>query len=179
MVLKPEPIFKAFESLNIDRKDKKTRIVYMSPQGAVLTQEKLKELSELDSIVVLCGRYKGVDQRVLDEWIDEEISIGDYVLSGGEIPSLVLIDGVSRLVPGVLGNAESAASDSFQLDLLDHPTYTRPANWKGFSVPEVLLNGNHKEIEEWRLNKSIQKTEKCRKDLYLKYLENVEGSNNE
>ena len=179
MVLKPEPIFRAFESLKIDRKDTKTRLVYMSPQGAALTQEKLKELAALNTIVVLCGRYKGVDQRVIDNWIDEEISIGDYVLSGGEIPSLVLVDGVSRLVPGVLGNAESAASDSFHSSLLDYPAYTRPANWQGLPVPEVLLNGNHKKIEEWRLNKSLQKTELCRNDLYMKYLDNIEENKNE
>lgn len=179
MVLKPEPIFEAFESLSLDRNDPKIRTIYMSPQGTRLTQEKLSELAELETVVILCGRYKGVDQRVIDTWIDEEISIGDYVLSGGEIPALVMIDGMSRLVPGVLGNSESTSSDTFHSLLLDYPAYTRPAQWKGQSVPEVLMQGNHKEINEWRLKKSIQKTEQCRNDLYVKYLEKAEGEKNE
>ena len=179
MVLKPEPIFEAFESLSLDRNDPKIRTIYMSPQGTRLTQEKLSELAELETVVILCGRYKGVDQRVIDTWIDEEISIGDYVLSGGEGPALVMIDGMSRLVPGVLGNSESTSSDTFHSLLLDYPAYTRTAQWKGQSVPEVLMQGNHKEINEWRLKKSIQKTEQCRNDLYVKYLEKAEGEKNE
>ena len=175
MVLKPEPIDKAFESLRLNQEDRKTKIIYMSPQGNPLNQGKLKELAQLDTLVILCGRYKGVDQRVLDMWVDEEISIGDYVLSGGELPALVVIDGVARLIAGVLGNSESAATDTFHSNLLDCPTYTRPAVWQGLPVPEVLLQGNHHKIAEWRRQKSIQKTAQCRNDLYVKFLEKSGG----
>lgn len=179
MVLKPEPIFKAFESLQLNREDNKTKIVYMSPQGSKLNQQKLEELVGLDTLVILCGRYKGVDQRVIDTWIDEEISIGDYVLSGGEIPALVMIDGIARLISGVLGNTDSMLTDTFHANLLDYPTYTRPTEWKGLSVPEVLLHGNHQKIAEWRLEKSIQKTAQKRNDLYLKYIAEVKENKNE
>jgi tRNA (guanine37-N1)-methyltransferase len=179
MVLKPEPIFRAFESLQIDRTDTTSRILFMSPQGIRLTQEKLNEFVTLKTITILCGRYKGVDQRVIDTWIDEEISIGDYVISGGEFAALVVIDGITRLIPGVLGNAESAATDTFQTDLLDYPIYTRPAVWGGLSVPDVLLQGDHKKIAEWRLQQSIQKTAQQRRDLYNKYLEKAGENKNE
>jgi tRNA (guanine37-N1)-methyltransferase len=179
MVMMPEPIDKAFGALPVSKGDKRTRFVYMSPTGNPLNQKKLEELKELDNLIVLCGRYKGVDQRVLDTWIDEEISIGDYVLSGGEIPALVLIDGISRLVTGVLGNKLSPETDSFSSGLLGYPAYTRPAEWKGKEVPEILLSGKHKEIAEWRLKKSEEKTESVRKDLFEKYLIEIEGKKDE
>ncbi len=179
MVMIPEPIDKALKSLPVKKGEKKSRFVYMSPMGGPLDQKKLEELKELDNLVVLCGRYKGVDQRVLDSWIDEEISIGDYVLSGGEIPALVLIDGVSRLVAGVLGNSLSPGTDSFSSGLLGYPSYTRPADWNGKEVPEILLSGRHKDIAEWRLRKSEEKTESVRKDLFEKYLIEIEGKKNE
>lgn len=179
MVMRVDPIARAFESLPVKKGDEKTRFIYTSPQGKPLTQEKLNDLSQYENIVLLCGRYRGVDQRVLDSLIDEEISIGDYVLSGGEIPALVIIDGVSRLVPGVLGNSESAEIDSFQTWLFDHPVYTKPEEWKGMKVPEVLLSGNHRLIEEWRQEKAIKKTAGNRKDLYERYLAQSEVKNNE
>ncbi len=179
MVMKPEPILKAFDSLPVKKGDGDTRILFMSPQGKPLTQKRLGELSNYKKIVILCGRYKGVDQRVLDVLADEEISIGDYVLSGGEIPALVVIDGIARLIPGVLGNAESAETDTFQSNLLDYPTYTRPEVCQGLSVPEVLLSGNHKKIAEWRLEQSKAKTKKSRQDLFKKYIAQLEEKNNE
>jgi len=179
MVMKPEPIYKACESLPVKRGEDKTKFIFMSPQGATLTQEKAASLTQYENIVILCGRYKGVDQRVIDTCVDEEISIGDYVLSGGELPALVLIESISRLIPGVLGNAESAGNDSFQSFLLDCPVYTRPDDWRGMKVPEVLISGNHKKIAEWRLEQSIEKTLRIRKDLYDKYIAQSEVRKNE
>lgn len=179
MVMRVDPIARAFDSLPVKKGEKKTKFIYTSPQGKQLTQNKLNELAQYDDIVLLCGRYRGVDQRVLDTLIDEEISVGDYVLSGGEIPALVIIDGVSRLIPGVLGNSESAVIDSFQSKLFDHPVYTKPEDWQGMKVPDVLLSGNHKLIEEWRLEKAIKKTARNRKDLYEQYLAQSEVKNNE
>ena len=142
----------------------------MSPKGKTLTQEKVKQLSSYDNICILCGHYEGVDQRVLDEYIDEEISIGDYVLTGGEIPALCIIDSVSRNIKGVLGKEDSSEFDSFSEGiegLLEHPQYTRPREYRGMKVPEVLLNGNHAEIEKWRLSERQKRTFKRRKDLLL------------
>ncbi len=176
MVLKPEPIARAIESIEID-KTKNTRSVYMSPRGEPLTQKKLEYLKEFDNLVILCGRYKGVDQRIVDSYIDEDISIGDYVLSGGEIPALVLIDGVTRLIPGVLGNIKSSETDSFTTGLLGYPTYTRPVDWEGKEVPEILLSGDHAKIAKWRLEECIRKTAEKRKDLLEKYLLEIEDRN--
>ena len=145
MVMMPDPIFGALE--HIGAKGKK--IIYMSPRGKVLDEEKVKELSQLEDLVILCGHYEGVDQRVLDYWDAEEVSIGDYVLTGGELPAMVLIDSVARLLPGVLGNENSAMEESIYSGLLEHPQYTQPREYEGMPVPEVLLNGNHKLIEEW------------------------------
>ncbi len=179
MVLMAEPICKAFESLDINRESKRVRTLFMSPQGKRLDQAKLKKLSQYETLVILCGRYKGVDQRVIDMLIDEEVSVGDYVLSGGEIPALVIIDGVSRLIDGVLGNAESAATDTFHAQLLDCPVFTRPATWRGISVPDVLVGGNHKDIAKWRNEMSMKTTAHVRNDLYVKFLESTEGKSNE
>jgi len=163
MILKVEPIDKAIKDLiKKDKKGTKRKIILLSPQGKVLTQEKVKELSGLDHLILIAGHYEGVDQRVIDHLIDEELSIGDYVLTGGEIPAMVVVDSVVRLLPNVL-EKEVTENESFSRgDILDYPQYTQPRNYKGWKVPEVLLSGNHKEIEKWRKEKALEKT-KARK----------------
>ena len=145
---------------------KSARIVYLSPQGACLTQERIKALSKTAGLILLCGRYKGIDQRVIDAYVDEEISIGDYVLSGGEIPAMVLIDSIARLLPDSLNTPASAMGDSFYDGLLDHPHYTRPAVLEnGCAVPEVLLSGDHQKIKNWKQQQRLQQTFEKRSDL--------------
>ena len=151
-------------------KHKNSRVIYMSPQGSVLTAQKSRELAQQEHLVILCGRYGGVDQRILNKYVDEEISIGDYVISGGELGALVVIDAVSRFIPGVLGHADSADKDSFSEGLLEHPNFTRPRQWQEQEVPEVLLSGNHKLIEEWKVKVSALVTMKKRPDLFKDYL---------
>lgn len=163
MVMKPEPIFRAFDALR--EKSESFRAVFMTPQGKVLKQKKVVELAGESHLVLLCGHYEGVDERVREALIDEEISIGDYVLTGGEPAALVLIDAVARFVPGVLGNAQSLESESFTGDRLDYPQYTRPRVFRGMEVPQVLLSGNHKRIAEWRDEQSLLRTQKNRPDL--------------
>lgn len=170
MVLKPEPLFEAIE-FAIKEFPEKPYIVFPSPQGTVFTQQKARELAQKKNLIFICGRYKGIDQRVVDTFVDEEISIGDYIISGGELASLVIIDAIVRLQPGVLNHIESAETDSFSDYLFDAPYYTRPEEYRGLKVPEVLLSGNHRRIEEWRLQKRIEKTRRVRPDLYEKYLE--------
>ncbi|HEY0385787.1 MAG TPA: tRNA (guanosine(37)-N1)-methyltransferase TrmD [Pyrinomonadaceae bacterium] len=169
MVLKPEPIFAAVENLTgaSARKDyaEKTRVVLLSPQGRVLTQGLAAELAAAEHIVLICGRYEGVDERVAQFLVTDEISIGDYVLSGGEAAALVLVDAVVRLVPGALGSETSALNESFSEGILDYPHYTRPPEFRGMSVPEVLLSGHHGEIERWRREQALKKTERNRPDL--------------
>lgn len=164
MVMTPQPLFDCFDAV-IGSADTKPHCVYMSAQGKTLTHDKAAELSTLDRLVILCGHYEGIDQRVIDTYIDEEISVGDYVLTGGELPAMVLMDCLSRYVPGVLGKSESAMDESFSNGLLEYPQYTRPADFRGMKVPEVLLSGNHAKIEEWRLSQSIKKTKEVRPDL--------------
>ena len=142
-----------------------TRVIYMSPQGRKLSQSVVRDLSRADSFIVVSGRYEGIDERFISKYIDEEISLGDYVLSGGELPSMVLIDAVSRLIPGVLGDYSSAEQDSFYDEILDYPQYTRPESIEGMDVPEVLLSGNHESIRRWRLSQSLGKTFTKRPDL--------------
>jgi len=179
MVLKPEPLFSCLRTLlGIDTRrpagplPDETRpaghheIVYLTPDGEVLDQSIANSLSLADRLILIAGHYKGIDQRVRDRFVTREISIGDYVLSGGELPALVLADAVVRLLPGVLGDASSALTDSFQDGLLDAPVYTRPAVFEGLAVPEVLLSGNHDEIERWRDEQRIEKTKKRRPDLH-------------
>lgn len=154
MVLKPEPLFKAIETISLGA-EQKPHVVFLTPQGKTYSQQKAEELSSKHShIILICGRYEGVDQRVRDKLVDEEISIGEYVLSGGEIPAMVLIDSVSRLIPGVIQNEEFNTRESYSNPEnraeLDHPQYTRPENFRDMGVPQVLLSGNHKEIEKWR-----------------------------
>jgi len=170
MVLKPEPIFAAVKDLTgcADRAEypAQTRVVLLSPQGRVFTQEVAQDLSKNAShIVLICGRYEGIDERVVDALATDEISIGDYVLSGGEPAALVVIDAVVRLLPGALGNESSATNESFSEGLLDHPQYTRPTEFSGLSVPDVLLTGNHAEIARWRREAARRKTERNRPDL--------------
>jgi tRNA (guanine37-N1)-methyltransferase len=162
MVMAAEPIFDAVESLGSGER----RLLLLSPAGRRLDQALVRELADEQWLVMICGRYEGVDERVVDGLEAEEISIGDYVLSGGEVPALVLLEAVSRLVPGVIGNAESLEGESFELEgLLDHPHYTRPREFRGMEVPEVLLSGNHAAIEAWRRDSAERKTRRNRPDL--------------
>lgn len=160
MVMKADVVYDAYKSLNIT----KAKVIYMSPQGKVLNQSKVQALAEEEHIILLCGHYEGIDQRVLDEIVDEEISIGDYVLTGGEIPAMVLIDSVSRYVDGVI-KKESTKEESFSNGLLEYPQYTRPETFLNSKVPEVLLSGNHQNIEKWRRQKSLENTYKKRPEL--------------
>ena len=146
-----------------------TRTVYLTPQGRTFTQEIAAELAKEQDLILLCGHYEGIDERALEEIVTDEISIGDYVLTGGELPALVLIDAVSRLIPGVLHNENSAETDSFQDGLLEYPQYTRPEVWRGKAVPPILLSGDHARVDEWRLLKSLERTAKRRPDLYAQY----------
>ena len=166
MVLKPEPLAKCLRNLKKERKYNK--IIYMSPDGQELNQKLSNNLSQLENIIVICGRYKGIDQRIRDLFVDLEVSIGEYVVSGGELPAAILCDTIIRLIPGVMNDETSALLDSFQDNLLAPPVYTRPANWEGNLVPEVLLSGNEKEINKWREEKSIYLTEKRKKDKNIK-----------
>ncbi len=165
MVMMAQPICDAFDSL---KTSKNTLRLYMSPKGRKLTQSLVRELSGYDHLVLLCGHYEGVDQRALDLNIDMEVSIGDYVLTGGELPAMVLIDAVSRYIPDVLGSNESTVDESFSENLLEYPQYTRPQNFRGLEVPEVLISGNHQKIEEWRKKLKLEVTAKNRPDLLKK-----------
>ena len=176
MVMKPEPMFRAVEEIDAERgavreAGKKAgavaerAVVLMTPQGRKFSHAEAARLSRMERIIVLCGRYEGVDERVAEALVTDEISIGDYVLTGGELPALVVIDAVVRLVPGVVGDDQSVANDSFVEGLLDFPHYTRPADFRGLKVPDVLLSGHHKEIERWRREEQRLRTEKRRPDL--------------
>lgn len=165
MVMTPQPIHDAINAVDPERKAFR---IYMSPRGKTLSQQLVKELAQKENLLILCGHYEGVDQRVIDMDIDMELSIGDYVLSGGEIPAMVLIDAVCRYVPGVLGNADATVEESFSQNLLEYPQYTRPQNYLGLTVPDVLVSGNHKLIAEWRKEQSLLITQKNRPDLLEK-----------
>lgn len=162
MVMKPDVVYSAYQS--VEKQSQKAKVIYMSPQGKTLNQQKVEELSKESHLIILCGHYEGIDQRVLDKIVDEEISIGDYVLTGGEIPAMVLIDSVSRYVEGVL-NQESIQEESFSNGMLEYPQYTRPEVFEGESVPEILLSGHHEKIDRWRKQKSLEMTKKKRPDL--------------
>lgn len=176
MLMMAEPICRCYSDIV---KNKKIKTIYMSPKGKLLNNDIVKQLSNYDELVVLCGHYEGVDERALEIINAEELSIGDYVLTGGEIPSMVLIDTVSRYVPGVLSSEECYINESLYSNLLECPQYTRPVDYMGKVVPEVLLSGDHKKIANWRLEKSIELTKNNRPDLYKKYLENNNGGNHE
>mgnify|MGYP001625263982 FL=1 len=160
MVMKPDVVYDAYLSV----KDEKAKVIYLTPQGNVLNQEKVKQLSKNEHLILLCGHYEGIDQRVLDEIVDEEISIGDYVLTGGELPAMVLIDSVSRYIEGVI-NEESIEEESFSTNLLEYPQYTRPEEFRGRKVPDVLISGHHENIKKWRAEKALEVTKKKRPDL--------------
>ena len=163
MVLMPEPLAKCIESLKKDTHY--NEIIYLTPDGETFDQKMANSLSLVDNLIFICGHYKGIDQRIRDIYVTKEISLGDFVLSGGEIAACAIVDAIVRLIPGVIGNEESALSDSFQDNLLAPPLYTRPETFQELKVPSVLLSGNHKLIDEWRFEQSIERTEKLRPDL--------------
>ena len=164
MVMQTQPIYDCFQAL-CKEVGKKPHLVYLSPQGNVLTQQRVRERSELDNLALLWGHYEGVDERVIEELVDEEISIGDYVLTGGELPALVLTDAVCRMLPGVLANEEAYQEESHFHSLLEYPQYTRPFEWRGKTVPEVLLSGHHANIVRWRRERALERTFYRRPDM--------------
>jgi tRNA (guanine37-N1)-methyltransferase len=163
MVMKPEPLFRAVEAITEGAAG--LDVVLLSPQGRLFDQQIAQEYSRKDRVVLICGRYEGIDERVAEHLVSDELSIGDYVLSGGEIPAMVVVDAVTRLLPGALGCEQSAETESFVGGLLDYPHYTRPAEYRGYRVPDILLSGHHAEIEAWRRRKAIEKTARRRPDL--------------
>ena len=172
MVMQAPPVVAAYESIvedmNLDVTKKKPRVVYMTPQGSVFNQDMAQDFAKEEDLILLCGHYEGIDERALEMIVTDHVSIGDYVLTGGELPAMVVMDCVSRLVPNVLNNEESAMFESFYDGLLEHPQYTRPVEFRGKRVPEVLLSGNHKKIEEWRKEMSLERTRQRRPDLLEK-----------
>ena len=169
MLMMAPPIYDCYQAILEDAGEmEKRRVVYLSPRGTVLTQAKAKELSQLDHLVLLCGHYEGVDTRIIEEIVDEEISIGDYVLTGGEIPACILVDAVARLCEGVLADPECYENESHSAGLLEYPQYTRPVEFRGRTVPEVLVSGHHANIEKWRAEKARELTERMRPDLLSK-----------
>ena len=164
MVMQPEPIYLAYEDIT-QNIEKKPRVVYVTPQGAVFNQSMAEEFAKEEDLIFLCGHYEGVDERILEEIVTDYVSIGDYVLTGGELPAMVMIDAVSRLVPGVLNNEESAEFESFHDNLLEHPQYTRPVEFHGKRVPDVLLSGHHGNVDKWRREQSLKRTLERRPDL--------------
>lgn len=170
MLMQAEPVYLAYKEIKerIKREDKKLRVVYLSPQGKTFDQKMAEELAAEEDLVLLCGHYEGIDERVLEEIVTDYVSIGDYVLTGGELPAMVMVDTISRLVPGVLHNDVSAEFESFQDNLLEYPQYSRPEEWHGKKVPPVLLSGHHANIEKWRREQSILRTYERRPDLLEK-----------
>ena len=176
MIIKPDPLFRAFEAVAEYRSNTGHRI-FLTPQGKPFQQDDAERLVETPHVVLLCGRYKGIDQRVRDELIDEEISLGDFVLSGGEIAAFAVIDAMVRLLPGAVSDDESTKSDTFPVGLLDAPYYTRPAEYRGIKVPDVLLSGHHAQIENWREQQRLERTKVKRPDLFDRYMRGLEESN--
>ncbi|MDR1564308.1 MAG: tRNA (guanosine(37)-N1)-methyltransferase TrmD [Oscillospiraceae bacterium] len=172
MLIKAEPIANCFEAI-IRQQGKRPHFIYMSPQGRVLSQQIAVNYAQRESITILCGHYEGVDERLLDAYIDDEVSIGDYVLTGGELPALVLVDAVMRMIPGVLAENTSFEEESIFNGLLEYPQYTRPEEWQGRKVPSVLLSGNHAQIQKWCREQSLIRTEEKRPDLYAYYAKEV------
>ena len=194
MLMQAQPVFDAYEDLrksinsesdNNNAKDttendkddlsnKKPRVLYMTPQGRKFDQSFAEELAKEDNLIFLCGHYEGIDERVIEEIVTDEVSLGDFVLTGGELPSMVMIDCIARLIPGVLGSDESASDESFSDGLLEYPQYTRPEVWHGHAVPDVLLSGNHKEINKWRMAKALERTRARRADMYEELMDKLE-----
>lgn len=164
MLMQTQPIYDCFASL-CSEDGKKPHLIYMSAQGKTLTQKRVKELSQLENIAILCGHYEGVDERIIEEIVDEEISIGDYVLTGGELPALILSDSIARMIDGVLPNDEAKELESHYSGLLEYPQYTRPPEWHGRKVPDILLSGHHGNIDKWRREKSLERTLERRPDM--------------
>ena len=184
MVMAPQPIFDCYNDL-CNKIGKKPHLIYLTPQGKTLTQERVKELARLDNIALLCGHYEGIDERVIEELEPEEISIGDYVLTGGELPALIVADAVSRMLPGVLSDDECFTEESHYNSLLEYPQYTHPASWNGRDVPEVLLSGHHANVDKWRRERSLERTFYRRPDMLKnaeltredeKFLENLKSA---
>jgi tRNA (guanine37-N1)-methyltransferase len=174
MLMQAQPIYDCYQSI-IGRipgasGDRKVRLIYVTPQGRTFNQSMARDFANEEDLIFLCGHYEGVDERVLEEIVTDYVSIGDYVLTGGELPAMVMIDAISRLVPGVLNNDESATTESFHNNLLEYPQYSRPEEWMGKKVPPILLSGDHKKVDEWRLMQSIERTKERRPDLYEKWL---------
>ena len=169
MLMQAEPVYQAWKAVT-ERIGRKPRTVYVTPQGSVFHQAMAEEFAKEEDLIFLCGHYEGVDERVLEEIVTDYVSIGDYVLTGGELPAMVMIDAISRMVPGVLSNETSAEFESFQDGLLEYPQYSRPEEWRGKKVPPILLSGHHANVEKWRLEQSILRTRERRPDLYEAYL---------
>ena len=175
MLMQAAPVYDCYnailEKIKEKNKDAKPRVVYVTPQGSVFNQKMVRTFAEEEDIIFLCGHYEGIDERVLEEIVTDYVSIGDYVLTGGELPAMVMIDAISRLVPGVLNNEESAQTESFDDGLLEYPQYSRPGVWMDKKVPSVLLSGNHANVDVWRFQKSLERTKERRPELYDKYVE--------
>lgn len=172
LVMQAEPIYRAYEAVTKDM-DKKPRVIYLTPQGQTFHQEMAREFAKEEELIFLCGHYEGVDERVLEEIVTDYVSIGDFVLTGGELPAMMMVDAISRLVPGVLHNDDSAGDESFENGLLEYPQYTRPPIFHGKEVPEVLLSGHHGNIEKWRYEQSVKRTKERRPDLWKKINEKL------
>lgn len=168
MLMQAKPVYDAYMSI-IQKTDKKPRVLYMTPQGQRFNQSMAAELAKEDELVLLCGHYEGIDERVLEMIVTDYVSIGDFVLTGGELPAMMIVDAVSRLIPGVLGSDESAVYESFYDGLLEYPQYTRPVEFMGKKVPDVLMSGHHKNIADWRFEQSLERTRERRPDLYEEY----------
>ena len=173
MLMQAQPVYDAWSSI-MQRIGIKARVIYVTPQGKTFHQEMAQELAGEEELILLCGHYEGIDERVLEEIVTDYVSIGVYVLTGGELPAMVMVDAVARLVPGVLHNNESATTESFHNDLLEYPQYSRPEVWRDKKVPEILLSGNHAKVDEWRLAQSIERTKRLRPDLYEKWAKRQE-----
>ncbi|MCM1286208.1 MAG: tRNA (guanosine(37)-N1)-methyltransferase TrmD [Acetobacter sp.] len=174
MVMSPQPIYDCYEAL-CEEIGARPHLIYLTPQGKTLTQERVKELSKLDNIALLCGHYEGIDERVIEALCPEEISVGDYVLTGGELPALIVADAVSRMLPGVLSDDECFEEESHYNSLLEYPQYTHPSEWRGRKVPDVLLSGHHAKVDEWRRHKSLERTFERRPDM----LDNADLTDND
>ncbi len=179
LLMQAQPVYDAWKALEeeIQQKhpdrpaDVRTRVVFLTPVGRVFNQSMAQELSREEDLILLCGHYEGIDERVLEEIVTDPVSIGDFVLTGGELPAMMIVDAVSRMVPGVLGNETSAQTDSFQDGLLEYPQYSRPEVWNGKKVPEILLSGDHAKVDAWRLEQSLERTKAMRPDLYAAWME--------
>ena len=170
MLMQAQPVYDAYQAIAARiGQERARRVIYVTPQGKTFNQEMAQEMAQESDLIFLCGHYEGIDERVLEEIVTDEVSIGDYVLPGGELPAMVMIDAIARLVPGVLHNGESAQTESFGDGLLEYPQYSRPESWHGKKVPEVLLSGDHAKVDAWRLEQSLLRTKERRPDLYEKY----------